>query len=196
MKIQLESIEAFEDIFKEILGSDETAKHTQNELNVLMHIKNLFLKNVEIGGEELDIGQVTQEKLERKKEHAKLIAEVEEAEKNKSEALNTLCNLRRELPHTLREEVSERCTEVIRQMNYKPAHATIPQKAPAPEEDVTRIKSTVNELSEKLPVVLSQIKEKISYVEKEVKERIDQKGREIETEALSILFKDELEMPE
>ncbi|KAI5189667.1 hypothetical protein NEMIN01_0620 [Nematocida minor] len=196
MKIQLESVEEFENIFKEILSTEENAKNTQDELDVLMHIKNLFLKNVEIGGEELNIGQVTQEKVERKKEHAKIVAMVEEAERNKMDSLKTLCKLRRELPLALKEEIESEYQTLKKQLQQASSVLPFSPPSPAPDEDISRIKHTVEELSERWPVVISQIKEQMACVEKEVKERIDQKGRDIETEALSLLFKDELELPD
>ncbi|KAH9386478.1 uncharacterized protein NEMAJ01_1374 [Nematocida major] len=198
MKIQLESVEMFEDIFKEMLGTEENAKHSQAELDVLMHIKNLFLKNVEIGGEELDIGQVTQEKLERKKEHASLVAQVEEAEKSKTSTLKTLCTLRKELPLRLKDELTEHFEGIVKQIKQARAVVEAPEAetCDALDEEIARIQRTVSELTGKLPAVISQVKENMSYVEKEVKDRIEQKGREIEAESLSLLFKDELELPE
>ncbi|KAI5165502.1 hypothetical protein NEIRO03_0505 [Nematocida sp. AWRm78] len=192
MKVQLESIEEFESIFSEILG-EETSKYSQNELNVLLNIKNLFLKNVEIQGEQMNIGEITQERLERKKEHAKLILEVEEAEKSKTNSLKSLCELRRELPHTLKEEIEHNYKEIMKKLSERTPSQSV-DYTPENEEEIDRIKHTVYEITEKLPSIITQIKEKMSYVEKEVKERIEQQGREIETETLSLLFKDDLEI--
>lgn len=195
MKVQLESIEDFEGIFREILNTEENPKNTQEEMDVLMHIKNLFLKNVEIGGEELNIGEVTQEKVERKKEHAKLISQVEEAERIKMDELKSLCTLRKNLPLSLKEEIEKEYAGIMKQLKEKTEPAPI-QQSQGLDEEISRIKETIKELSERCPIVISQIKEKISYVEKEVKERTEKNTREIETESLSILFKDDLELPD
>lgn len=196
MKIQLEGIEDLEGIFREILNSGENSKNTQEELDVLMHIKNLFLKNTEIAGEEMSIGEVTQERVERKKEHAKLISQVEEAEKNKIDTLKALCDIRKTLPISLKEEVAKEYKEIVRQLQEDVPVMNQPQKTTDLDEEITRIKETVKDLSERCPIVVSQIKEKISYVEREVKERAQKNSREIETESLSILFKDDLELPD
>ena len=193
MKIQIESIDELEGIFKGLIETED-GKHAEDELEVLLQVKDLFLKNAEVGGKELDLGKVTQEGVNRKKTQAKLISKIEEAETQKLCQLKELCALRKELPLLLQQEVADNYRSIIDSF-AQPVAAEPPRPiAPAAVNEARAIGATVRDLSEKLPVLAAQIREKILRTEHEIKERIRKKGKQLEIEALSLLFKDELEL--
>ncbi|KAI5191253.1 hypothetical protein NECID01_1365 [Nematocida sp. AWRm77] len=191
MKIQIESIEEFESIFKELVET-EGGKTPEDMLDVLMQIKDVFLKNVEIEGKELNLGRIVQEGVNRKKTQAKLISKIEEAETQKISQLKELCSVRKELPLLLQKEISEGYAALVD--TFKSAESVSASEESVLPEEPLGISATVQDLSTKLPALVSQLKERIANTEYEVKERIKTKGKQIEIEALSLLFKDELEL--
>ncbi|OAG29738.1 hypothetical protein NEDG_00871 [Nematocida displodere] len=194
MKVQLESIEHFEGIFKELLGTGQDETYTQDELDVILHVKSLFLKNVEIAGEELDLGRITQQRLESKKTQTKLISEIETTETEALAKLKELCVLRKDLPESLKKEINKECQVSANALAQDPPARGPPPSAPEPHDGIARIAQTINELTIKLPLLAGTIKEEIRHVESEAKERTHVRGRQIEAESLSLLFKDELEL--
>ncbi|KAI5181467.1 hypothetical protein NEOKW01_1648 [Nematocida sp. AWRm80] len=185
MKLQFNDISSFENLFKSILNE----KYTQEELEVLLNIKELFLSNSEISGEVLEIGTLTQHRLTQRRIHSKIVQKIEEEEIQKTDELKTLATTRRELPGKLQKEISEYYAGISLD-SKPPIQSTVIDK---PEDKTIKaITKTLEELKTQLPTLLTTIKNKLNHVHAEVKERTEEKGRQIESNLLSVLFKDEI----
>lgn len=193
MKIQIESLERLESIFSELAEEQEEGHPTSEEAAVLLQIKSLFLRNVEIAGEIVGITQLAEEDTEEKKKHAQIVAQIEEAEIEKKQKIKELCRLRRELPEKVREE-TEKGYSILNQRLNMSAEA-LPVVLPAqPEDEAKEISRGIEDLLEALPRLTTRMKENIEVMEKEIGDKGKEKSYCVEAESLSILFKDELEL--
>jgi len=197
MKIQLGSVDEFENIFKELAGG-ENSTNNEEESEVIMFIKDIFLRNAEICGKELSLGEVVQERIDKKRPSPQILARIEESERQRLEKLTDLCAVRRELPVLLREELEKEYSKVTEQIGDKEEGEKRAEEQEAEKEEqlgsISKIKTTVDELTKTLSSLVLQIKENNAHVEKEVKEQLEERGKQIEARSLSLLFKDELEI--
>ncbi|KAI5172014.1 hypothetical protein NEFER03_1259 [Nematocida sp. LUAm3] len=190
MKIQIESVEYVESLFKEL--QEETGIEEKDEKEVLSQIKSLFLKNVEVGKDHQEY-VLSPEEAEKQKEQIRLVSQIEEAESVRMAQIKHLCALRKTLPEQLRREVSGEHEDILKRIRdpLKRADKSINVSS---GEEAKEVSKAIKELTESFPALLTNIKKNVNYVEQELKEKKKKIGKQIEAQTLSLLFKDELEI--
>lgn len=195
MKVQLGSIGELDAIFQELLGGPTEGMHTAEELEVLQCIKKLFLRNTEIGGREMGLHDLCTDQQDANNK-ATLLLQVESAEKERMEKLKELCTLRKQLPLQLKQELEKECEDILGKLSNEESavsgQSIEPEVEPLPE--ILAIRSTAADISEKLPALIEQIQRSVATVEQEIERRADKQGREVENEALALLFREDLEL--
>lgn len=196
MRIQLESIEEFEEIFKQLLEAGPGSAPGAHEGEVIAHIKDLFSRNVEVNGMELDLDSALRDRLNRKKVDVNLIGQLEELEQERTLLLKELCELRRASPEALCRELEENHREVLAQIAKRPSTPPDPPEehgAAGVLDECTSIGKAVCEIKRRIPEVIGKIEESASLIEDEIKESRSRSKR-LEAQSLALLFKDDLEI--